>query len=84
MDTHTNLPTEKLSSWYYAVRWGGYHIQQSIKTQQASGLSAEYDVYQLQQLEDLEQFLKMSWDTMMDQLCGKPLQTVEEVTYGDS
>lgn len=84
MDTHTNLPTSKLSSWYFAVRWGTYHIEQSISRQEEAGLSADYDKFQLEHLQDLEQFLKMTWDTMMEELCGEPLQTVEEVSHGNS
>jgi len=84
MDTHTTLPTDKLSSWYFSVRWGTYHIQQAIAKQEAHGLDACYDRMQLEALSDLEQFLKMSWDIKMDELCGKPGETVQEVSCGNS
>lgn len=80
----TNLPTDKLSSWYFATRWGKYHVEQSIHRAAQAGLDTTYDQMQLQQLEDLEQFLKMSWDVVMEDLCGKPVQTLHEVSNGDS
>lgn len=80
----TNLPTDKLSSWYFAVRWGRYHIEQAVARQEASGFDSSYDKAQLETLVDLEQFLKMSWDVIMDDLCGKAGETVKEVSRGNS
>lgn len=80
----TNLPTDKLSSWYFAVRWSTYHIEQAVARQEAHGLDSTYDRLQLEMLADLEQFLKMSWDVIMDDLCGKAGETVKEVSRGNS
>lgn len=80
MAIQTNLPTDRLSTWYFAVRWGRYHIEQSIQRAKEAGFDPAYDEHQLQQLEDLEQFLKMTWDEWMDELV--PSKTDEEVSHG--
>ena len=68
MATHTSVPNEKLSVWYYAVRYSILSTEQTIKYTQELGLSSAYDELQLEQLRDLEQFLKMSWDVWMDDI----------------
>lgn len=80
MATTTNLPNEKLSAWYYAVQWGKYHVEQSIERSRQMGFASSYDEHQLRHLEDLEQFLKMSWDQWMESLVTG--QTAEEFTHG--
>jgi hypothetical protein len=40
----------------------------SHQIQRELGLSTSYDELQLEQLRDLEQFLKMSWDVWMDDM----------------
>ena len=68
MATHTSVPNEKLSVWYFAVRYSILRTEQAIKYREALGLSSSYDELQLEQLRDLEQFLKMSWDVWMDDM----------------
>ena len=68
MATQTSVPNEKLSVWYYAVRYSILRTEQAIKDREALGLSSSYDELQLEQLRDLEQFLKMSWDVWMDDM----------------
>ena len=68
MATQTSVPNEKLSVWYYAVRYSILRTEQTIKYSQELGLSSAYDELQLEQLRDLEQFLKMSWDVWMDDM----------------
>ena len=80
MATTTNLPNAKLSAWYYAVKWGKYHVEQSVARSAALGFESGYDAHQLQYLEDLEQFLKMSWDEWMESLVTG--QTTEEFSCG--
>ena len=65
MATHTSVPNEKLSVWYFAVRYSILRTEQAIKDREALGLSSSYDELQLEQLRDLEQFLQMSWDVWM-------------------
>jgi hypothetical protein len=68
MATHTSVPNEKLSPWYFAVHYSILRMEEAIKYTQELGLSAKYDEHQLEQLRDLEQFLKMSWDVWMDDM----------------
>jgi hypothetical protein len=68
MATHTSVPNEKLSVWYFAVRYSILRTEQAIKDREALGLSSSYDEQQLEQLRDLEQFLQMSWDVWMDDM----------------
>jgi len=63
MDTlHTQIENTKLSPWYFAVNWGILTLQQKIAEMEARGQDPIYDIKQLEKLQDLEQFLKMSWD----------------------
>ena len=68
MATQTSVPNEKLSPWYFAVRYSILRMEQAIRYSQELGLSTTYDEHQLEQLRDLEQFLKMSWDVWMDDM----------------
>jgi len=67
---HTTLiDNTKLSVWYYAVRWSIQLLQQKIAKTEAEGyLDPSFDIKRLAELEDLEQFLKMSWDEWMESL----------------
>ena len=68
MITHTKLANENLSSWYFAVRYASLVFQQRINDLEQLGLNCTYDHHSLKNLHELEQFLKMSWDTYMDSL----------------
>ena len=68
MATQTSVPNEKLSVWYFAVRYSILRTEQAIRDREALGLSSSYDELQLEQLRDLEQFLQMSWDVWMDDM----------------
>ena len=68
MLTHTQLANENLSPWYFAVRYSTLVFQQRINDLEQLGLNCSYDHHSLKQLQELEQFLKMSWDTYMDSL----------------
>jgi hypothetical protein len=63
--THTPLPNEKLSPWYFAVRWAIHTLKAAIAERKSHYSCTIYDERALAQLEDLEQFLKMSWDEWM-------------------
>jgi hypothetical protein len=53
MATQTSVPNEKLSVWYYAVRYSILRTEQTIEYTQELGLSSAYDELQLEQLRDL-------------------------------
>lgn len=48
--------------WYYAVNWGAMLLEQHIIRMEAIGLDVELHKERLAELEDLKQFLSMSWD----------------------
>lgn len=68
MATHTSLPNVNLIPWSAATRWAIIVIQERIAAGERHGYSTDYDQYQLKELEDMEQFLKMSWDVYMEDL----------------
>jgi hypothetical protein len=74
---HTPVENTKLSPWYFAVSWGVAVLQQKIVDMEAAGFNPTYDIYQLEKLQDLEQFLKMSWDQWLDRLDSS--KTAQEV-----
>jgi hypothetical protein len=75
--THTQLENTKLSPWYFAVHWSAIQLQEKIVDSERLGVDPTYDMLQLRQLQDLEQFLKMSWDQWMDGIEAR--QTALEV-----
>jgi hypothetical protein len=68
MTTHTELSNEHLSPWYFAVRYSAMVFEQRINELEKLGLNCAYDRHNLKQLQEMEQFLKMSWDTWMDSM----------------
>lgn len=74
---HTKFENTKLSPWYFAVHWSTLILQQKIANIEAAGGDPIYDLRQLESLQDLEQFLKMSWDQWLDGIQAR--QTAQEV-----
>ena len=69
MDQTFKIDTLKLSRWYYAVLAVKPVLQEKIMQMETAGLvSPDYYISKLEELEDLEQFLKMSWDQWLDSL----------------
>lgn len=69
MDQTFKIDTLKLSRWYYAVLAVKPVLQEKIMQMEIAGLvSPDYYISKLEELEDLEQFLKMSWDQWLDSL----------------
>ena len=77
MTSTTPLPNDKLTPWWLANGWARNVLQQRIVDYEAKGWNASYDMRQLEQLDDMEIFLKMSWDQWMHELGSG--QTVQEV-----
>lgn len=82
MTTHIDLPVEKLTPWYFAIGWAKQVMIYSIERTKAHGMSTEYDERHLRQLEDMEQFLQMSWDVWMDDLEKNCAHNGVEVSNG--
>lgn len=74
---HSKIKNIKLSPWYFAVHWASIQLQEKITDMEQLGVDPTYDIRQLQQLQDLEQFLKMTWDQWMDGIEAR--QTAREV-----
>jgi hypothetical protein len=68
MATHTQIPLENLSAWYFAVRWSRTNLETTIEKAEALGLSSTYDRMQQERLEELELYLQTTWDTWMDDM----------------
>jgi len=60
------------------VGWARTALQARIVDYEARGWNASYDMRQLEQLDDMEMFLKMSWDQWMDDL-GSSQTVMEEL-----
>lgn len=78
MTTHTEVQNYKLSPWYFAVRYANVVLQNRITNFKEKEWNTAYDEHVLKDLIELEQFLKMSWDTWMDQL-ETSCKTAQEV-----
>jgi len=68
MASTTSVDNSKLSPWYFGVNWATMIMKERIKKFEKKGWDATYDRKQLEYLEDLEQFLKMSWDTWLNDM----------------
>lgn len=68
MATHTQIPLENLSVWYFAVRWSRTNLEATIERAEALGLSSKYDRMQQERLQELELYLQTTWDTCMDDM----------------
>jgi hypothetical protein len=68
LTTHTEIDNYNLSPWYFAVRYASLALQNRITNFKEKEWDTTYDEHVLKNLTELEQFLKMSWDTWMDEL----------------
>ena len=66
-----------LCPWYFAVSWARLRVQQSVRQAKEYGWNNNYEEIQLQRLIELEQFIKMTWDQVLDG--DLPTQTAQEV-----
>jgi hypothetical protein len=66
MATHTSLPNEKLSPWYFATRYAAMVLQRDIALADEKEWPCEYDKRQLKVLLELEEYLDSSWKVWMD------------------
>ena len=77
MNNTTPVDNFKLHTWYCVVDWAKRALQRKIAYAEADGLDTAFDIQKLQELEDLGQFLKMSWDQWLYAL-ENPQTAVEE------
>ena len=62
------LPSENLSSWYFAVRWARMTMEQESAKLQKLGLDTNYTDTNIQKLQQIEVFLDASWNAYMEWL----------------
>jgi hypothetical protein len=62
------LPSEHLSSWYFAVRWARLFLEQDAARLKQSGWDTSYTDTNIEKLQQLESFLDVSWDAYMEWL----------------
>ena len=65
MATHTSLPNEKLSPWYFATRYAAMVLERRIALADENEWPCEYDKRQLELMLELEEYLDFSWKTWM-------------------
>lgn len=69
MDYTIKTDSLKLSSWYYAVLASKAVLQQKVTELEGNGfVDPGFYIDKLEDLEDLEMFLKMSWDEWLASL----------------
>jgi hypothetical protein len=66
MATHTSLPNEKLSIWYFATRYAAMVLERRIALAEEKEWPCEYDKLQLKVLMEMEEYLDSSWKVWMD------------------
>jgi hypothetical protein len=66
MATHTSLPNEKLSPWYFATRYAAMVLEARIALADEKEWLCEYDKRQLEVLLELEEYLDSTWKAWMD------------------
>lgn len=74
MDIPTNLPSDKLHDWAYAVHYAQLVLQQQIAKLQKIGLTCEYDELTISRLQELEQHMGAAWGDHMAHLDARAAQ----------
>jgi hypothetical protein len=75
MTHQTTIPPEKLSTWYFAIRWGRFALEQTNLDYARGGYNTEYNTEVINQLLEIEATLQGEWDAYMDSI----VQTQSEV-----
>ena len=63
---HATIPPEKLSTWYFAIRWGRFALEQANLDYARNGYNTEYNNEVISQLLEIEATLQREWDAYMD------------------
>jgi hypothetical protein len=72
------LPSENLSSWYFAVRWARMTMEHESAKQKELGWDTSYTDDNVGKLLQLETFLNVSWDAYMEWL-QTPIEVSSDV-----
>jgi hypothetical protein len=76
MVTQINLPSEKVSSWYFSVHWAKLALENNIERNTAYGWPTEYDQQHVDRLQELETFLKAADTAWFDEIASTCLHAV--------
>jgi hypothetical protein len=79
MEPKAVVPTEKLSPWFFAVRWARLSLEQQTALQREQGWNTVYSDMCIEQLTSLEAFLNVSWDAYMESLHQTPMEVLSDV-----
>jgi hypothetical protein len=74
---NVKLDRSKLCGWYFAIGWARIRVQQRIDEAKGYGWETNYEDQQLERITEMEQFIKMTWDQVLDG--DLPTQTAQEV-----
>jgi hypothetical protein len=66
MTHQTIIPPEKLSTWYFAIRWGRFALEQANLDYARNNYNTEYNTEVIKQLLEIEATLQQEWDAYMD------------------
>lgn len=76
MVTQINLPSEKVSSWYFSVHWAKLVLKNKIELHTTYGWPTDYDQQHVDRLQELEAFLKAAESAWFDDIASTCLHAV--------
>jgi hypothetical protein len=85
MDIPTNLPTDKIFQWCSALAYARIVLQHRVARDVDMGLSAKYEESCALRLEEMEDFLTVTWDnhvTALELRCAEIRIAQEAATNG--
>lgn len=68
MKPESIVPSENLSTWYFAVRWARMTMEQESAKLQQLGWDTGYTDSNVEKLQQIETFLDASWNAYMEWL----------------
>jgi hypothetical protein len=68
MTHQTILPPENLSTWYFAIRWARFSLENQTAQAEREGFSTDYNNEVIRQLLTIEDTLQADWDAYMESI----------------
>lgn len=85
MDIPANLPSDKIFTWCSALAYARIVLQHRVARDVDMGLSTKYEEISALRLEEMEDFLTVTWDnhvTALELRCAQLRVSEEEVNNG--
>ena len=76
MNHLTAIPPEDLSTWYFAIRWARFALEQQTAQYSRDGWATDYNNEVIQQLVGIEQQLQSRWDAYMESITQTPVEVL--------